>query len=417
MTLVLSIIVMLSVTADSSGAQAPGEWSEPVQILSTMVRGMESCEDAVLAYGYNASACCEDAGDNWDSEKAFNGMVEFAGGTMYRANMTDWQEYYGGTISFSKSDDLGDTWSDAVEVITLDGRNDYAFGIYLLDTTLFIYTYDFAGSQHGNITLSKSTDYGATWSVPIVVDQQVLAIDPWLSDMVLWNGKAYIAYYNSSLDSTDLHVVLIESSDMGETWENRQVIAEGGLPSLKADDDALYVSYLNVNDDASVGAHFIKSTDGATWSTPIEVGPMVGFSDQAVLHSMAVHGDEIFVAYTDINTSGPEYTYTVRLNHSADGGATWEDMGNVTGGNGDEMGPVLVTTEDRLHLAWTDAMGSGGWSDDKTSFYRYLTIEPVTHADGPDVFLAPVLAVVAAVGIIVLVYAMRRMKSRPKPPA
>lgn len=415
MALILSIIVMLSVTMGSSDAQAPGEWSEPVQILSTMVWGMESCEDTVLAYGYNASACCEDAGDNWDSEKAFNGMVEFADGVLYRANMTDW-EGYGDTILFSKSADLGDTWSDAVEVMTLDGWNDYAFGIYLLDTTLFIYTYHFAGTSHGNITLSRSTDYGVTWSDPIVVDQQVLAIDPWTSDMVLWNGKVYIAYYNSSFDYPEFHhLVLIESSDMGETWGNRQVIAEGVLPSLKADDDALYVSYLNVNDVADVGAHFTKSTDSTTWSNPIEVGPMTGFSDPGVWHSMAVHGDEIFVAYTDINTSGSEYTYAVRLNHSADGGATWKDMGDVTGGDGDEMWPVLVTTEDRLHMAWTDRMGSDR-SGGAPSFYRYLTIEPVTHVDGPDVFLVPVLVVVAAVGIIVSVYGMRRMGSKPKPP-
>ena len=65
-----------------------------------------------------------------------------------------------------------------------------------------------------------------------------------------------------------------------------------------------------------------------------------------------------------------------------------------------------------------DTVDPDSWhSEGAPSRYRYLTIEPVTHVDGLDVFLAPVLVVVAAVGIIVSVYAMRRMRSKPKPPA
>ncbi len=381
-----------------------GTWSTAVEVSSEKQFFIVSDGDSVYSYAHSMTVSL-DGGDTWSDETALTGRIEVSEGIVYRVNMSD-EEYLTGTVLFSSSDDDGATWSDTVEVFPLDSRNDGAFGIFMIEDALFVYSYDGAGWSDGSIIVSKSSDYGETWSSPVTVDAQVHTGDPLPADIVYCGGSLYLVYYTYETSPTEVYeVVIIESTDMGETWGDRRVISsEGIFPLIKADADTLYVTYWSHDGGSGTPVlKFVKSTDGDTWSAPEDVGIVEDFTDSSGLHALAVSSGEVFVAYSDYSSSAGEYT--VRINYSADGGDTWTDMGDVTGTSSNTIAPALSIEGAKLHLTWVD-IGTGEWYDDGTTYYRSLGLseEPIPEFSG---IITP-LAVLVTVFLMVMVFRKKR---------
>ncbi len=375
-----------------------GAWSAPLEISSEEHLFIVSDGDGVYSY-WNTMSVSLDGGATWPDEVAHSGMIDASEGVLYRVNMSD-EEYYTGTVLFSHSEDDGATWSATVEVFPLDSHNDGAFGIFMIQDVLFVYSYDGAGWSDGSIIVSKSSDRGETWSVPETIDAHVHVEDPIPADIVYSGGILYLVYYNYSTFPSVYEVVIVESADMGETWGDRQVISsEGMLPLIKADADTLYVTYWGFEDGAEAPVlKLVKSNDADSWSEPVDVGIVEDYTDSSNLHALAVSSGEVFVAYGDYASSTEEYT--VRVNYSADGGDTWADMGDLTGTASNTIAPALSIEGAKLHFTWID-LGTGGWSDEGTTYYRSLSLleEPIPEFSSivlPSVVLTTVLVMVVA---------------------
>jgi len=365
-----------------------GVWSAPVQISSTELDRGDIDGSAVYAYGWSDMAVSDDDGTTWDPEMPFRGYMDASDGTLYRVDASDVPTP--GTLVFMKSIDDGTTWTSPVAIMHADA-SDIGWGIAKFDSTIIAYTFEYAGLSDGLIKSSKSIDDGATWSIPVIVDPNVHCEDPLAPPMVYANGKVYLTYYNYSDDYPAFSdIVVIESPDLGTTWEDRSVVGSGYSPMIAADSGTIYVTFWGDS-----GLHLTKSVDGNTWSTPAQVGSLIKGTDAQVLHSVCAAGGAVFVAYITYDDPGGIDEYWVHVNYSGDGGATWEDMGDVTGGNGDEMIPNVMFDGVKLHLTWIDSQGSGGWG----TFYRSLTFdEPIPEFGG---ILVPVLGI----GLIVMTVA------------
>ena len=396
---------MVSVSAGAALAETDGGWSEPVNVSDSVWR-ISSCGDTVVAHGVDTCVVSVDGGDTWGEELLVEGMLEAGDGVIYRANITGYPDY-GDTVYFSKSTDDGQTWSSLVGVLTLEEWNDWAYGVYMLGSTLVMYSYDSAGTDEGRIVASRSTDEGATWSAQSVVDPYVHVEDPIPADMVLWDGKIYLAYWNYSYESPEFdHVVLIESADMGLTWTNRQVVAEGVLPNLAANGDSLFITYFGLDGTDGLGVYFTESTDGATWSEPVLVGPVEDLDDSVLIHSLAAVGDDILVGYTDLVSSGEDYSFVAHANHSVDGGATWADMGDVAGA-GTEAGFIgMDASNGRVHALLSIFEDS---SDEVDVYYTQISL--ATDGGVDILWVALAVACVAAVAVVAAVLLIRRRKA------
>lgn len=401
----LMVAVMVSVSAGAALAETDGGWSEPVNVSDSVWR-ISSYGDTVVAHGVDTCVVSVDGGDTWGEELLVEGMLEAGDGVIYRANITGYPDY-GDTVYFSKSTDDGQTWSSPVGVLTLEEWNDWAYGVYMLGSTLVMYSYDSAGTDEGRIVASRSTDEGATWSAQSVVDPYVHVEDPIPADMVLWDGKMYLAYWNYSYESPEFdHVVLTESADMGLTWTNRQVVAEGVLPNLAANGDSLFITYFGLDGTDGLGVYFTESADGATWSEPVLVGPVEDVDDFVLIHSLATVGDDIFVGYTDLVSSGDDYSFVAHANHSADGGATWTDMGDVAGA-GAEAGFIWMDASNgRVHALMSIFEDS---SDEVDVYYTQISL--ATDGGVDILWVALAVACVAAVAVAAAVLLIRRRKA------
>ncbi len=368
-----------------------GEWSDPDYISRDSFLWADTYGDDVMGYSpWGKAVFSSDLGDSWGQTYDFDGRVDLQGGVIYKANMS------GDMLLFSKSLDDGDTWSLPVNIFQLDGSNDGAYGISMYESILFVYSND-QNMGSTSIKLSKSLDLGITWSAPIIVDSGLLTIDPLANEIVYANGNLYMSYFNMTGGTiSSCQIIVIESSDMGQTWGNRQAIDTGAIyPVIKANNNTIYVSYITALDSAEfLEIELMSSSNGIDWSTPIKVGYIEDVDDPVILHSLAVDSGRVFVAYTDYHDLADD-KYYVRINQSMDGGVTWQDMGDVTGLGTNTMYPCLAISGERLHFFWTDA-GNGGWGggdDNRLTLYRYFLLgEANITIDIPDPGPQPILS-------------------------
>jgi len=189
-----------------------------------------------------------------------------------------------GTLAIYKSTDQGITFPTAVimaqtgsedkEYITTDFVPNSPF-----KNTLYMSWTRFSGAT--GIKLTKSTNNGLTWSVPVAVSDQSgggQGSDP----AVGVNGDVYVVWQGGN------QILFDKSTDGGVSFGVDRIIATGNqppnlpngvvtFPSIATDignglrNSTIYVTFCDSrNVDADI--FLVKSTDrGATWSTPLRV--------------------------------------------------------------------------------------------------------------------------------------------------
>lgn len=363
------------VAGSATFSSSLGPWSDPAEILPSNVFDIDAWDTTLYVPGLEGMTMSPDNGISWQTPLPFDGSIAVEDFILYRVCMAD---PYGTDIFFTKSTDNGSTWSPWVQVMTLDIGNDGCYRIFKFGGTLIIYSYDGVGGSSGHIEMSRSVDGGVTWSPSNLIDPSVHMNDYVPRDMVLFNGRLYLPYhYDSDFPDYRVDVVISSSDDMGASWTERNVVTTGCLSSLEVDGGTMYLSYMGSVGSVE-GICISKTADGIDWSTPQLVGPMKDFTDPTSVFSVAADGGHLFVGYLLYTDNGPSNrTYFLHINFSADDGITWDDLGDVTGGNGDEMIPSLLIHMGRLHFTWVDMEGVISWHGH--TFYRYLEIveEPI----------------------------------------
>lgn len=369
---------------------ALGSWSTPVQVSGTEMVLTDSCQQTLYAHGETELIFSPDDGATWNAPVVSEGAIDVEDHVLYRVNFSD--ELSSMDLFFSKSADNGTTWTDSSFVIEATGGSDGAYRIFKFGSVLIFYTYVHAGLGIGHINYTRSTDGGATWSDQAYIDDYVHVEDPEAADIVLCQGKLFLAYYHYDTDPVEFHhVVVIESDDMGATWTNRQVVGDGFLPQMKTDSGNLYVTYWGFD-----GLMFTMSDDsGASWSTPLMVGAIQGYTDPSNVHALAVSGSSLFAAYMDYDNGGdPEYL--MHINYSADGGSSWDDLGDVIGLDTNAIYPSLLVSGGKLHFMFIDAGPSANWGG--PTYYRWLWLDfPIPEF---GIVVIPILGTVVLVVLL-----------------
>jgi len=252
-----------------------------------------------------------------------------------------------------------------------------------------------------NIHFSKSTDHGATWSVPVPVYGNV----SWGDKPALTTSPDGRDVYVSFNGPTGGDVYVAASHDAGSTWTQTRVtdgkryyfayqgfVAPDGRVTF-AETSETYAAPGGAS-EGPVYVHAISSSDrGATWTDAVidsvELGPpctsewcYADFYDGHAAIAGEANGDLVILYDGATTVGGPR---TVWARSSTDGGATWSDRVRLSARGANAGFPAAVGTGDGGVRAWFADERTGRWntwyrasSDLGASWSKPLRISDVT---------------------------------------
>lgn len=271
-------------------------------------------------------------------------------------------------------------------------------------------------SGYPNIYTNVSTDAGATWlAEDLAVDEDPDGIYVSIGPRIAIRGTdVHLFWYDQRLGSPDIYVATSINGGVAYGPSTR-------VSSPRPDDVEVFWSgnpTVNVNgagrvhvvwEDTRNGAHdlFFSAWDRGQTPGPqvrIDTGDAEGAS-YSLVPSIDVDGDEVYIAWQDTRAGEGRDIY---LNHSSDGGVTWQAestrVEDDPAGFNDSLGPQVVVAGDRAHLFWEDhrnvgvdiyhrsvtagALDPGDRQLETDGLGVANSIRPVAAADGDDLVVA-----------------------------
>ena len=212
----------------------------------------------------------------------------------------------------------------------------------------------------GDIYFSYSTDNGATFSAPVIINevQHDMANMPvpavasdgtvyvsWLNYNVLTGGLGDI-YLDVSTNggvswAADIHVIPVNLPPLSlTTGTGLTDVVSKGAPVLKVsptNPQELYITYAEDPDGGGADEAdimFIRSVDGgASWSTPVRVNDDTTLNDQHLPWMDVKPDGTIDIGWYDRRNDPNDKLWDVYVARSTDGGNTWSTNVQITDQN------------------------------------------------------------------------------------
>jgi len=203
--------------------------------------------------------------------------------------------------------------------------------------------------NNSNILFSRSSDGGATFSVPRnLSNSSGWSFGPRL--LVDSHGGINVVWVDPTPGNQD--IFFTRSTDGGQTFSIPQNLsndpADSGNPQMAADSSG-NISVVWENDDVTNGVLFTHSTDGSTFSAPVNLAtnPTGSFGPQ-----IAVGADgSINVAWED----DFNFQSDISFSRSTDKGATFSTPKNLSSNSGNSfVAQIAVDPSGNINVVWMD---------------------------------------------------------------
>ncbi len=275
------------------------------------------------------------------------------------------------------SADRGQTWSAPRMVVPTDTAAHQVDVQVLVDPadgkTLYA---AWLQGQVSDVVVTKSTDFGQTWSQPVVADNTSDDLD---KSVLAARGKdVYVAYTDNGL------LWVAASHDGGQHFASHLVrpdrkigwaITGGGAVDAQGRVYFAWANYTNAaTGNGPVDLYVSRSTDqGNTWTSnrldtsaaPPDCSKFsCGWAFLGAQITMAIdpHGELYALWNGGAKPKGPERIYFAR---STNGGVSWsarQDVSLAPSGVGHAFPAITSGGTDNVRIAWMDARSAGKWN-------------------------------------------------------
>jgi hypothetical protein len=282
-----------------------------------------------------------------------------------------WYHNFGGiyNLGFRKSLNGGANWGSVSFVLPSDVTTLHKHSFCLSDSRVFLlYAYYRADSIRSCFT--KSTDLGESWSSP----REIFAVDV-IDDMELRNrGDTLLLLWSAAYSWQDvMELYFRRSTDGGDNWSNIQLLSTfdssgSQNPCLALNERgelaAVWTDFKN-SPHWFTGDVFVRySSDlGGTWA---EEQAITG--DHLAAFPKAIwQADSLHLTWEDYFQDPGNISYM----RSIDNGATWEQREAVDDTSADSFYPGVALTPGRVHLVWDERR-----TTEQGVFYSFRWEEP-----------------------------------------
>ena len=273
--------------------------------------------------------------------------------------------HYNGTNGYvvhcQRSTDYGDTWSQPIVISTQNNSTGITPKITFDGSTLYAAWEERPGKYQ--IYFAKSTDLGISWSTPVNVSNTI--VDSRWVQVLYQSGRLHCIWLDSpSYPAHD--IAYIYSDDGGVTWSPYRKLTEDVLPqtrvALAARDNSVYIASQDMYQINFSEIALMKSTDkGITWSAPVNLTNNSGnssFADLAIADEP--NGQHrIYMSWFDNTHSAPNYDNSdIYFSMSTNSGDNWSTPVNLSN-NPDNSYQARIALKrfpgsDSLFVIWYD---------------------------------------------------------------
>lgn len=305
------------------------------------------------------------------------------------------------TMIMQISNDHGSTWGSPFVIYPLGantgGQWDPQVSVDPVDgSTVYV---SFMQNNKSDILVSKSTDFGVTWSAFVVADKTNAGTDKPI--MAVRGQDVYVVYTHAQT------TFVAYSHDGGATFSETKVskggklgwaLAGGGTVTPNGHVYFAWAGYEgNGGASGNVNLYVSKSTNGGTsWTTNvIDVSksppqcPAYNCGWAYLGAQMVLSSDANGVVYLLWNAgstaNGPERIYFAK---STDNGNLWStkvDVSTASQGIHHNFPAIAATGNGIVHISWMDARAANGGLDKWNVYYRKSTNGGSTWSNEVDV--------------------------------
>jgi len=250
-----------------------------------------------------------------------------------------------GEIYFRRSVDGGATWQNAKRLTNNEGFSGYP-DIAANGQNVYV-VWQNGDSGNENVYFRKSPDGGATWNAA-----KRLTFDSGPADrpaVAVIGANVYVAWRDDSSGNTETYIV--RSTDGGVTWKSAMRLSNSPLDSstlaIAVNTSYVYVVWDKVAaDDTAI--FFRRSADnGATWQAVQQITNNTGGSWTP---SLAANGAELQLAWDD-DTAG---NFDIYFKKSTNRGGTWQTQKRISNNSGSSRNTALAVANGNVVVAWND---------------------------------------------------------------
>jgi hypothetical protein len=328
------------------------------------------------------------------------------------------------TIAISRSTDYGNTWSAPVYMPHFSASFTSADPVLITSaggTFYFAYIdYDKVSLSAGGVYVTKSTDGGASWSTPVQAIDATFAPDvpidrPWMAidnSSGIHAGTLYLVTKSIQQATATHHIYLIRSTDDGANWDTPKILDDVlpvggtantmGVPCVSAA-GTLYVNYLSYDISQSLHVRdvFVRSGDGGQTFTQGIISELPFTSIIPPEDSLYQYSYHLAANPSDSNNLMHVFTdrrdgdWDIWYNVSQDGGGTWSATTRLNddpagNGIGQDMCWGGFSTHGTYASLWRDRRdGTTGQTSDYRIYGSYSTDKGITFSANFALSLTP----------------------------
>jgi len=262
---------------------------------------------------------------------------------------------------YQTSPNSGASWNDSIQLSYSDGIH----GASMVDVECFDSLAYVAWARGGpsmyyrDVRIRRSSDYGASWSDPVVITEDI-----WADYAPFWirisvNGDTLFCTY-TRIYSDGCFQRFKLSADKGDSWSDERIVspcAEGTPASIDHVE-----GFVSVALEWGLGVYHYVSTDhGSSWYEGVRLSDTLGYEAQWPAMARDDMGG-VYVTWFDYTGSPHTTTGYILLRRSTDWGETWEPIvslstlptGRESSVYADSSGVYVVWTDERQGSPDTD---------------------------------------------------------------